>query len=152
MGEDTRLFICWYSSSWEPEASSLIDIKLLLVQRRIALHDHRLLSHFFHLNQGAAVVRLERFCHIGIHPQHYIRMLQMFRDLAHLQIDFIAHRGHRLHKTGRLAIRTWRADGFFFNVTATTEIYTLSLHDALPIFFPHPPEPPPCPCCANAGR
>src|SRR6266705_6569264 len=23
---------------------------------------------------------------------------------------------------------------FFFNVTATTEIYTLSLHDALPIF------------------
>src|SRR3712207_7698653 len=29
---------------------------------------------------------------------------------------------------------------FFFNDTATTEIYTLSLHDALPIFFPkgHP--------------
>src|SRR2546430_17582834 len=25
--------------------------------------------------------------------------------------------------------------GFFFNDTATTEIYTLSLHDALPIFF-----------------
>ena len=24
---------------------------------------------------------------------------------------------------------------FFFNVTATTEIYTLSLHDALPISF-----------------
>ena len=24
--------------------------------------------------------------------------------------------------------------GFFFNETATTEIYTLSLHDALPIF------------------
>src|SRR5437763_16021444 len=24
---------------------------------------------------------------------------------------------------------------FFFNVAATTEIYTLSLHDALPIFF-----------------
>src|SRR5574339_389587 len=34
--------------------------------------------------------------------------------------------------------------GFFFNDTATTEIYTLSLHDALPIFrhrhtcVPHP--------------
>src|SRR5215813_6083450 len=27
---------------------------------------------------------------------------------------------------------------FFFNDTATTEIYTLSLHDALPIFVPHP--------------
>src|SRR3712207_7790700 len=27
-------------------------------------------------------------------------------------------------------------DRFFFNDTATTEIYTLSLHDALPIFIP----------------
>src|SRR5436309_11518528 len=27
---------------------------------------------------------------------------------------------------------------FFFNATATTEIYTLSLHDALPIFVPGP--------------
>src|SRR3712207_7150118 len=26
---------------------------------------------------------------------------------------------------------------FFFNDTATTEIYTLSLHDALPIFYSH---------------
>src|SRR2546429_6718420 len=26
---------------------------------------------------------------------------------------------------------------FFFNDTATTEIYTLPLHDALPIFSPH---------------
>src|SRR5687768_18193522 len=34
---------------------------------------------------------------------------------------------------------------FFFNDTATTEIYTLSLHDALPILSPrrlaHPPPP-----------
>src|SRR2546422_11151168 len=29
---------------------------------------------------------------------------------------------------------------FFFNDTATTEIYTLSLHDALPIFEAHPLE------------
>src|SRR5712664_4547636 len=28
---------------------------------------------------------------------------------------------------------------FFFNDTATTEIYTLSLHDALPISAPHQP-------------
>src|SRR3712207_8421319 len=28
---------------------------------------------------------------------------------------------------------------FFFNDTATTEIYTLSLHDALPILAPVPP-------------
>src|SRR2546422_8583359 len=30
-------------------------------------------------------------------------------------------------------LRTTRASFFFFNDTATTEIYTLSLHDALPI-------------------
>src|SRR3712207_5580060 len=29
---------------------------------------------------------------------------------------------------------------FFFNDTATTEIYTLSLHDALPILFENPAE------------
>src|SRR5271166_6494253 len=31
--------------------------------------------------------------------------------------------------------------GFFFNDTATTEIYTLSLHDALPIFSGEPYNP-----------
>src|ERR1035437_11154168 len=30
--------------------------------------------------------------------------------------------------------RGYRVDCFFFNDTATTEIYTLSLHDALPIW------------------
>src|SRR2546430_10432538 len=29
---------------------------------------------------------------------------------------------------------SWTSSFFFFNDTATTEIYTLSLHDALPIF------------------
>src|SRR5574337_1657891 len=33
---------------------------------------------------------------------------------------------------------------FFFNDTATTEIYTLSLHDALPIFRPPPTRATPC--------
>src|SRR2546426_9134056 len=32
---------------------------------------------------------------------------------------------------------------FFFNDTATTEIYTLSLHDALPIYVDAPPPPRP---------
>src|SRR3712207_9572862 len=36
---------------------------------------------------------------------------------------------------------------FFFNDTATTEIYTLSLHDALPICRPRiPPSPRRCNC------
>src|SRR5256884_9323181 len=34
---------------------------------------------------------------------------------------------------------------FFFNDTATTEIYTLSLHDALPISSPHVSPPPSSP-------
>src|SRR2546430_8797341 len=36
---------------------------------------------------------------------------------------------------------------FFFNDTATTEIYTLSLHDALPISFVRQPS-----CAPAAGR
>src|SRR2546427_3765991 len=34
-----------------------------------------------------------------------------------------------------IACSTWTMFFFFFNDTATTEIYTLSLHDALPICF-----------------
>src|SRR5215813_15396111 len=39
---------------------------------------------------------------------------------------------------------------FFFNDTATTEIYTLSLHDALPICWVGPPliAMSPCPACS----
>src|SRR2546429_4133964 len=33
----------------------------------------------------------------------------------------------------RRKLYAWKPDCFFFNDTATTEIYTLSLHDALPI-------------------
>src|SRR6266571_2282806 len=38
---------------------------------------------------------------------------------------------------------------FFFNDTATTEIYTLSLHDALPISPPPPAPPGRCPRSAR---
>src|SRR5574340_1747503 len=38
---------------------------------------------------------------------------------------------------------------FFFNDTATTEIYTLSLHDALPIFGEGNGNPLQCPCLEN---
>src|SRR5258708_13298706 len=47
---------------------------------------------------------------------------------------------------------------FFFNDTATTEISTLSLHDALPIWAPWPWPPPgcagatPCPLRTRGGR
>src|SRR5258707_12553072 len=39
---------------------------------------------------------------------------------------------------------------FFFNVTATTEIFTLSLHDALPIYSV--PRTPPAPRSLQAPR
>src|SRR2546426_4402195 len=45
---------------------------------------------------------------------------------------------------------------FFFNDTATTEIYTLSLHDALPIScdfnITNPNSPPPCGSNATADQ
>src|SRR6266536_6649768 len=42
---------------------------------------------------------------------------------------------------------------FFFNDTATTEIYTLSLHDALPISSgPNPFGSPPCRLPGGRGR
>src|SRR3712207_7655656 len=41
---------------------------------------------------------------------------------------------------------------FFFNDTATTEIYTLSLHDALPISASASGTSPPGGCCARWGR
>src|SRR3712207_7759463 len=37
---------------------------------------------------------------------------------------------------------TYKHTSFFFNDTATTEIYTLSLHDALPIFRAEGIDPP----------
>src|SRR5258708_11470817 len=41
---------------------------------------------------------------------------------------------------------------FFFNDTATTEIYTLSLHDALPIFNEETDGPPCSPASMQATR
>src|SRR5215216_7465962 len=41
---------------------------------------------------------------------------------------------------------------FFFNDTATTEIYTLSLHDALPIWSPWPSRRATCGCSGTPGR
>src|SRR3712207_7402238 len=41
---------------------------------------------------------------------------------------------------------------FFFNDTATTEIYTLSLHDALPIWWRPPRRGPPSSCWARGGH
>src|ERR1700730_13245679 len=99
------------TKSWELESSTSIDIELLLMQRRIALHDHGLLGQFLHLSQSPAVIGLERLRYFGIHPQHHVCVFQMFRDLSHLQIDLVAHRSDRLHEPCGLAVRTRRPDG-----------------------------------------
>src|SRR2546427_1559276 len=50
------------------------------------------------------------------------------------------------------SLRTSLLIFFFFNDTATTEIYTLSLHDALPISLPtFPPRKKPCRQAWHAG-
>src|SRR3712207_9090024 len=43
----------------------------------------------------------------------------------------------RMNRCSNITRRTF-VGLFFFNDTATTEIYTLSLHDALPISLAHP--------------
>src|SRR3712207_6990162 len=48
---------------------------------------------------------------------------------------------HHIEKRFRSVIR-FEKHIFFFNDTATTEIYTLSLHDALPIFDQRPEHQP----------
>src|SRR6266496_4435437 len=52
-----------------------------------------------------------------------------------------AHDGINGHPV-KVVIKDDGGNAFFFNATATTEIYTLSLHDALPI-WPPPYAPPP---------
>src|ERR1044072_5021177 len=60
------------------------------------------------------------------------------RDLAASEQEVVDHVLHPDRKSTRLNSSHTdisRMPAFFFNDTATTEIYTLSLHDALPIFL-----------------
>src|ERR1039457_1539817 len=50
-----------------------------------------------------------------------------------------------------VSVRDRRLKFFFFNDTATTEIYTLSLHDALPIWFRRRPSARQAPQCPGRG-
>ena len=40
----------------EPAPARLVDVELLLMKRRIALHDHCLLRHLFHFSEQLRVV------------------------------------------------------------------------------------------------
>src|SRR3990167_5411151 len=72
---------------------------------------------------------------------HHTRLFRLQLDRARRHESGIAQKADR--KSTRLNSSHSQisyAVFFFFNDTATTEIYTLSLHDALPIwcFTPHP--------------
>ena len=76
------------------------------------------------------------------HTTHVCHSISVYRLLMHRlphRATFNLLREHEhaksLHIGVRLTIRNSRIY-LFFNDTATTEIYTLSLHDALPIFSP----------------
>ena len=94
-------------------ADRSVDIELLLVHGRIALHDDRALGHFFHLVQQAAIVGLQFLGYVGMHAQHNVLVFEMLGDLPHLHVDLIANGGDGLHIAGRLAVRTGRADRAF---------------------------------------
>ena len=61
-----------------------------------------------------------------------------------------------LQEVGEMEVAEKRKSGcsayFFFNDTATTEIYTLSLHDALPIFSRARKSPRPVAAKAKCSR
>src|SRR5471030_1412208 len=74
--------------------------------------------------------------HLGISYAVFCLKKKKMRRPCRFQVDLLAQ---GFHDIGGAAFGGGRAVAmlglcFFFNDTATTEIYTLSLHDALPIF------------------
>src|SRR6266571_3354169 len=87
-----------------------------------------------HMSISYAVFCLKKKIHIAIHDYRPVFLVCLLDDSVHLllflspEADPVEGLG-QLHKIGdRVQIGC-----FFFNDTAATEIYTLSLHDALPI-------------------
>jgi hypothetical protein len=60
-----------------PSIANLVNVELLLVQRRIRFYDDGLLRELFHLAQQLRVVHLQRFRNLWIHSQHHVAVLQM---------------------------------------------------------------------------
>src|SRR2546430_795212 len=81
--------------------------------------------------QCAPVVRLARLTFVEDRKSTRL-------NSSHSQISyavFCLKKKRKKHRIGYLQLHSLRFTFFFFNDTATTEIYTLSLHDALPISF-----------------
>src|SRR6266487_3086782 len=77
-------------------------------------------------------------CRLLLEKKKTRRAAQLLVDLEQGQLERLERRAHVSGVVVRgkhlqLVPHDRRAVVFFFNDTATTEIYTLSLHDALPI-------------------
>src|SRR3989338_8458712 len=75
---------------------------------------------------------LFRSVYLGIFVFRLQHRANTFQREAHAHVEVLDRKSTRLnsrHSSISYAV-------FFFNDTATTEIYTLSLHDALPICLP----------------
>src|SRR5215471_10341350 len=81
--------------------------------------------------------RRELVCRLLLEKKKRLLGGQVGRRQDDDRYDRIQRQGLARHRNGPAADRSSARDGtlqfFFFNDTATTEIYTLSLHDALPI-------------------
>src|SRR5476649_1028925 len=89
------------------------------------------------LNSSHTVISYAVFClkkknvNMSEHPASKDNMKLMSQRVVHIIWRCTGELVCRMGCAGRMAEQSF----FFFNDTATTEIYTLSLHDALPILF-----------------
>src|SRR5271157_1525265 len=96
-GRSARLFVL--------RKSALLDVEVLLVQHRIALHQDRLSRQIFHFGDELPVIGLEDFGDLGAYAQCDIGTIVFVDHLAHLDVNLVAHGRNRLHKARPNAVR-----------------------------------------------
>src|SRR2546425_13204126 len=70
-----------------------------------------------------------------------VTLHEVITFLVSMLISISSLQTHNVNRCGRSRHLGRKLSLFFFNDTATTEIYTLSLHDALPMYPAEPPVP-----------
>src|SRR5258705_218320 len=73
-------------------------------------------------------------CEHRKYTAHAMSMTCIDKDHCHCSVSILSLSRFNVPRVSLFSIFS-----FFFNDTATTEIYTLSLHDALPFFLKEPP-------------
>src|SRR6266571_504550 len=86
-----------------------------------------------HMSISYAVFCLKKKKNRHARQQHTFQFPAQRKSYAMVQLDLMMGRCLRYHEEFAVPLEHKRVCYFFFNDTATTEIYTLSLHDALPI-------------------